>query len=135
MGFAPGAVPLFQLAPPPPVEVRGVSLDQARIPDFQLPSPNTLEDGLEGLSWLPRRLKEYLSKEMLPRPGVNPELCAGCSLCEQSCPQHAIHLQDKKAVVDLNRCIRCWCCNEVCPEGAVELSRSRLGRLLASARR
>jgi uncharacterized protein (DUF362 family)/Pyruvate/2-oxoacid:ferredoxin oxidoreductase delta subunit len=135
MGFAPEAVPLFQMAPPPLVEVRGVSLDQARVPGFKLPSPNTLEDGLEGLSWLPRRLKEYLSKELLPRPGVNHELCAGCSLCEQSCPQHAIHLQDKKAVVDLNLCIRCWCCNEVCPEGAVELSRSRLGRLLASARR
>jgi uncharacterized protein (DUF362 family)/ferredoxin len=135
MGFAPAAVPLFNLAPPPLVEVRGVPLDQARVPGFKLPSPNTLEDGLEGLSWLPRRLKEYLSKEMLPRPGVNPELCAGCSRCEESCPQQAIHLHDKKAVVDLNLCIRCWCCNEVCPEGAVELSRSRLGRLLASARR
>jgi uncharacterized protein (DUF362 family)/ferredoxin len=134
MGFAPGAVPLFQVAPPPPVEVRGVSLEQARITDFLLPSPNTLEDGLEGLSWLPRRLKEYLSKELLPRPAVNPTICAGCSLCEESCPQQAIVLREKKAVVDLNLCIRCWCCNEVCPEGAVELSRSRLGRLLASAR-
>jgi uncharacterized protein (DUF362 family)/ferredoxin len=134
MGFAPGAVPLFQVAPPPPVEVRGVSLDQARVADFLLPSPNTLEDGLEGLSWLPRRLKEYLSKELLPRPAVNPQLCAGCSLCEESCPQQAIVLQEQKAVVDLNLCIRCWCCNEVCPQGAVELSRSRLGRLLASTR-
>jgi ferredoxin len=135
MGFAPGAVPLFQLAPPPPVEVLGVSLEQARLANFKLPSPNTIEDGLEGLSWLPNRIKEYLSRELLPRPGVNPGLCAGCSRCEQSCPQHAIRLHNKKAVVDLNLCIRCWCCNEVCPEGAVELSRSRLGRLLASARR
>jgi uncharacterized protein (DUF362 family)/ferredoxin len=135
MGFGAGAVPLFQLAPPPPVEVRGVPLDQARLPGYKLPSPNTLEDGLEGLSWLPRRLKEYLSRELLPRPSVSPELCVGCSRCEQSCPQHAIRLRDQKAVVDLNRCIRCWCCNEVCPEGAVELSRSRLGRLLASSRR
>jgi len=135
MGFAPGAVPLFQVAPPPPVEVRGASLDEARVPGFVLPSPNTLEDGLEGLSWLPRRLKDYLGKELLPRPAVNPRLCAGCSLCQQSCPQQAISLKDKKAVVDLERCSRCWCCHEVCTEGAVELTRSRLGRLLAGARR
>jgi len=135
MGFAPAAVPLFQVAPPPPVEVRGVPLVDAVIPGFRHPSPNTLEDGLEGLSWLPRRLKDYLGKELLPRPGVIPELCAGCSRCAESCPQQAIRLKDGKAVVDLNLCIRCWCCNEVCPEGAVELSRSRLGRLLASARR
>lgn len=135
MGYNAAAVPLFQAAPPPPVEVRGVSLEEASLPDFRLPSPNTLEDGLEGLSWLPRRLKEYLGKEMLPRPGINRDLCAGCALCEESCPQQAIHVEDRKAVVNLDRCIRCWCCNEVCPAGAVELSRSRLGRLLASARR
>ncbi len=134
MGFPEAAVPLFQIAPPPPVEVRGLSLDAARVPDFLLPSPNTLEDGLEGLSWLPRRLKDYLGKELLPRPAVNPKLCAGCSLCEESCPQQAIHLHNQTAVVNLDLCIRCWCCNEVCPQGAVQLSRSRLGRLLASAR-
>jgi uncharacterized protein (DUF362 family)/ferredoxin len=135
MGFAPSAVPLFQVAPPPPVEVRGVSLAEAVIPGFLHPSPNTLEDGLEGLSWFPRRLKEYLGKELLPRPGIIPEVCIGCGLCEESCPQQAIRLKDQKAAVDLNLCIRCWCCNEVCPQGAVQLSRSRLGRLLASARR
>ncbi|MFZ2087672.1 MAG: DUF362 domain-containing protein [Desulfobaccales bacterium] len=135
MGIAPDAVPLFQIAPPPPVEVRGVPLEQIRLPGFVLPSPNTLEDGLEGLSWLPQRLKEFLSKELLPRPGVNHGICIGCGLCEESCPEKAISLQDKKARVNLDLCIRCWCCNEVCSEGAVELSRSRLGRLLASARR
>ena len=135
MGLAPAAVPLFQVAPPPPVEVMGVPLEQARIIGFRHPSPNTMEDGLEGLSWLPRRLKEYLGKELLPRPGIIPELCAGCALCAESCPQQAIRLLDHKAMVDLSRCIRCWCCNEVCPQGAVELSRSRLGRLMASARR
>jgi len=135
MGLAPAAVPLFQVAPPPPVEVMGVPLEQARIIGFRHPSPNTMEDGLEGLSWLPRRLKEYLGKELLPRPGIIPELCAGCALCAESCPQQAIRLVDHKAMVDLSRCIRCWCCNEVCPQGAVELSRSRLGRLMASARR
>ena len=135
MGMDPATVPLFQVAPPPPVEVRGVPLERAVIPDFCLPSPNTMEDGLEGLSWLPRRLKEYLGKELLPRPGIVPEVCIGCALCADSCPQEAIRLVDKKARVDLSRCIRCWCCNEVCPQGAVELTRSRLGRLMASARR
>jgi uncharacterized protein (DUF362 family)/Pyruvate/2-oxoacid:ferredoxin oxidoreductase delta subunit len=135
MGFPEGAVPLFQIATPPPVEVRGLTLEEARVPDFLLPSHSPLADGLEGLSWLPHRFKEYLSKELMPRPAINPQLCAGCALCEESCPQQAISFKDDKAVVDLKACIRCWCCNEVCPQGAVELSRSRLGRLLASAQR
>lgn len=135
MGFLPESVPLFQVAPPPRVEVRGVSLDEARVPDFRLPSPNTLEDGLEGLSWLPQRLKDYLGRELLPHPAINPRWCSGCGRCKDSCPEQAIQLREGKAVVDLSRCLRCWCCHEVCTEGAVELSRSRLGRLLAGIRR
>jgi uncharacterized protein (DUF362 family) len=66
MGFAPGAVPLFQVAPPPPVEVRGVSLEQARITDFLLPSPNTLEDGLEAFPGCPGASRNTSAKSFCP---------------------------------------------------------------------
>uniref|UniRef100_A0A7C5ES61 DUF362 domain-containing protein n=1 Tax=Desulfobacca acetoxidans TaxID=60893 RepID=A0A7C5ES61_9BACT len=134
MGFPPEAAPLFQVAAPPQVEVRGVPLEEARVPGFRLPSPNTLKDGLEGLSWLPQRFKDYLGRELLPHPSINPLLCTGCRRCEQFCPHQAIRLKNQKAMVDLSRCLRCWCCHEVCTEGAVELTRSRLGRFLAGVR-
>ena len=54
---------------------------------------------------------------------VRKELCLGCGLCAESCPQQAISLQAGQAKIYHNRCNHCGLCLDVCPQGAiVELS-------------
>ena len=51
---------------------------------------------------------------------INPELCKGCTLCAQKCPQEAIHGERKQPhVIDVEACIRCGVCRDVCPSDAV----------------
>jgi NADH:ubiquinone oxidoreductase subunit F (NADH-binding)/(2Fe-2S) ferredoxin/Pyruvate/2-oxoacid:ferredoxin oxidoreductase delta subunit len=51
---------------------------------------------------------------------IDPELCKGCTLCAQRCPQGAISGERKEAhVIDQALCIRCGVCREVCPSEAV----------------
>lgn len=130
MGFPVHAVPLFRIAQPPEVEVLGMPLEEARPRGFLLPHPNTVEDGLEAIRWVPRRLRDSFSRHVLPRPKMVSRECTGCGTCLRSCPARAIGLEEGKAAVKDDRCIRCWCCQEVCPHGAVTLTRTWLGRLL-----
>ena len=61
---------------------------------------------------------------------VKQELCRGCGLCEESCPQQAISLQSGTAQIDQNRCNQCCLCVDVCFQGAISaltpVSRSEL---------
>ena len=51
---------------------------------------------------------------------IDPELCKGCTLCAQKCPQEAISGEKKQLhVIDDAKCIRCGVCREVCPSDAV----------------
>jgi len=50
---------------------------------------------------------------------IKKELCRGCGLCAQSCPQGAIFPLWGKAEIDQNKCIYCYQCLEVCPTGAI----------------
>lgn len=50
---------------------------------------------------------------------VNKNLCVGCALCAQICPQGAISLIGGKAEVDTMRCNSCYWCLETCPRGAI----------------
>ena len=51
---------------------------------------------------------------------IDPELCKGCTLCAQKCPQGAISGEKKELhVIDQALCIRCGVCRDVCPSDAV----------------
>jgi Fe-S-cluster-containing hydrogenase component 2 len=50
---------------------------------------------------------------------VRKDLCVGCGLCAESCPQQAISLQAGQAKIYRNRCNRCGICLDVCPRGAI----------------
>jgi len=50
---------------------------------------------------------------------VRRDLCVGCGLCADSCPQQAISLISKQAKIDRNTCNECGICLNVCPRGAI----------------
>jgi len=61
---------------------------------------------------------------------VRRDLCLGCGLCADSCPQQAISLLLGQAEIDRNRCNECGICLNVCLQGAiVELTPVSKGEL------
>jgi ferredoxin/DNA-binding Lrp family transcriptional regulator len=51
------------------------------------------------------------------------ETCKGCGVCTKRCQMEALHLEDKKAVLDLDRCIGCGLCVNTCPTHSLSLIR------------
>ena len=49
------------------------------------------------------------------------DLCTGCTICVNRCQMEAIHIEDKKAIIDLNRCIGCGLCVTTCKTEALRL--------------
>jgi len=50
---------------------------------------------------------------------VRKDLCLGCGLCAESCPQQAISFQSGQAYIDQSKCNHCGLCLDVCPQGAI----------------
>ena len=51
---------------------------------------------------------------------VRQDLCLGCGLCAESCPQQAISIVSATAQINRNRCNQCRICLDVCPRGAIK---------------
>ncbi len=52
-------------------------------------------------------------------PVVNPELCVGCSACENICPAGAIKISGNVARIDNSKCRKCGACIDACPVEAI----------------
>lgn len=50
---------------------------------------------------------------------VMKEICLGCGVCAQSCPQGAILFFLGQAEINQNKCNSCGMCLDVCPQGAI----------------
>jgi ferredoxin len=50
---------------------------------------------------------------------VRSDLCRGCGICIESCPQEAISIVSGTAYIIQNKCNQCRRCVEVCPQGAI----------------
>ena len=61
------------------------------------------------------------SQKTKPEIGVYPAKCIQCGDCIPVCPVNAIHLVDKKPVIDRSICNVCGKCAEVCNAQALEI--------------
>ena len=50
---------------------------------------------------------------------VRKDLCLGCGLCVDNCPQQAVWLLWGQAEIDQSKCNHCGLCLDVCPQGAI----------------
>jgi ferredoxin len=70
---------------------------------------------------------------------VKKELCLGCGICANNCPEQAISMLSGQAEIDENRCLECYTCVKVCPQGAITerlpISNKELRSTVASLRR
>ena len=66
----------------------------------------------------------------MPLVNIKPEVCKGCELCVQACPQEIIKMADTintqgyfyATVFDQPRCIGCRLCAITCPDVAIDVS-------------
>jgi Fe-S-cluster-containing hydrogenase component 2 len=52
---------------------------------------------------------------------INQELCAGCGVCADTCPEGAIQLMVGQAMIDDALCTQCEACIDACPNGAISV--------------
>ncbi|PKP60861.1 hypothetical protein CVT91_04360 [Candidatus Atribacteria bacterium HGW-Atribacteria-1] len=138
IGIDPGKIPMLQKAKTrgwwdgslQSIEVAGCPIEEIIIPDFKPPQLSLASYGLGNLTFFQRLLQPFFKPVLTLRPIPQCEKCTACGTCVRSCPQKAISIVRKLAVVDDDKCIRCYCCHELCPEAAIELKSSWLGRLV-----
>ncbi|MDA8243111.1 MAG: electron transfer flavoprotein subunit alpha [Elusimicrobia bacterium] len=55
---------------------------------------------------------------------VHLEKCTGCTLCVKACAFGAIHMADRKAVIDMSKCTLCGACVAACKFAAIEMEKA-----------
>lgn len=55
---------------------------------------------------------------------VHLEKCTGCTLCVKACAFGAIHMADRKAVIDMAKCTLCGACVAACKFSAIEMEKA-----------
>lgn len=79
---------------------------------------------------VPKFIERFLVDKSRSKPYFIEAKCIGCGYCVRNCPAKIIHLENKKAIVDIGKCISCFCCHEVCPKHAVEIKVPLIAKLL-----
>jgi len=112
------------------IEVVGKTIDEVRINDYKM--PDTLSDpaGFIENKWYGAIARSLMKSAFTPRPVPSKKRCTACGACVRACPQDAITIENKLAIVTDKLCIRCYCCHELCPEAAIDLKVSWFGSLM-----
>jgi NAD-dependent dihydropyrimidine dehydrogenase PreA subunit len=57
-----------------------------------------------------------------PLPVIDQKKCTLCGDCVQTCPDHALVIQDQRVIFEKpNVCNYCGDCEGVCPQGAIRV--------------
>jgi pyruvate ferredoxin oxidoreductase delta subunit len=56
------------------------------------------------------------------RPTIDTEACKCCGICEEVCPDSAVHVVDEVYVIDYDFCKGCGLCAYECPVEAIKMS-------------
>lgn len=96
------------------------------IKDFILPRTYHGKISIDPISLYNFFVFPVFSRFLVEKPKVLKSKCIRCRVCERSCPETAITMNEKSAQIDYNKCIKCYCCHEQCPEGAIDLKRINL---------
>jgi uncharacterized protein (DUF362 family)/Pyruvate/2-oxoacid:ferredoxin oxidoreductase delta subunit len=131
-GVDPMTIPMLRLAheqglgmaDPSEIETVGASIDEIRIPDFEMPPRNDF------VSRMPRPIYKMLRSGLIRFPIILHQKCVRCGTCVKACPVEAIREDGGLLKIDYAKCIRCYCCQEACPHAAI-LIRSGLIRRTA----
>jgi uncharacterized protein (DUF362 family)/NAD-dependent dihydropyrimidine dehydrogenase PreA subunit len=80
----------------------------------------------------------FIKKQVLARPVIDPARCVRCGHCVDACPVPGKALRFDRGrgqppVYHYERCIRCYCCHEMCPQRAIDTQTPLLGRILGTA--
>ncbi|NPV70482.1 MAG: DUF362 domain-containing protein [Firmicutes bacterium] len=112
------------------IDLRGLTLDEARVRDFKKPSRRG--DDRMADSGRRRPLSAWLKRHLTEIPDIAAERCRKCSVCVEVCPARAISGAGDGCppVIDHSLCVRCYCCEEMCPHGAVDVRRPLLSRIM-----
>ena len=62
---------------------------------------------------------------------VDEDLCAGCGICEASCPYSAVKVVDNRAQVTEAQCKGCGTCAAACPNQAIAPQHFTMEQIIA----
>ncbi len=66
------------------------------------------------------------SQSLSPQLMLFQDLCTGCGLCVETCPEKAIAIANGKAVIDRIKCVNCGQCEAICLSKARVISGKRM---------
>lgn len=109
MGLSAKSMPLLKAA-----NARGVVAQEEALGD-EIPHYRFLP---AGKNWLMPAVARFFATY----PRIT-RRCVGCGDCVRICPQKALKIEGKRAVLQKNMCIKCYCCHEMCPIRAITTNR------------
>ena len=103
------------------INIIGEELSALRIPDYKFPSTVGNIKQTTGNN----AIGAQGSQAPAQYPVVLKDICIGCGICLNACPQKTIALSTrqgkKRAAIETKNCILCYCCHEMCPHKAIDI--------------